>query len=147
MKLGKRGEELIKSYEQLRLKAYLPTPADVWTIGWGHTKGVKEGDTCTIEEAQRFFEEDTASAVATVNALQLPLTQAMFDALVSLVFNAGPEAIGLTATIGKAFRLHRWAEAWAGFTLWRKQGGKDLLGLMRRRSEEMVLFLNDGLPK
>ena len=46
------GLELIKSFEALRLEAYLPTPDDVPTIGYGHTKGVQMGDTCTEEEAE-----------------------------------------------------------------------------------------------
>jgi hypothetical protein len=31
---------MIKKSEGLRLVAYLPTPNDVWTIGYGHTKTV-----------------------------------------------------------------------------------------------------------
>ena len=87
----------------------------------------------------------------------------MFDALVSLVFNAGSGAIkpnkepvlkqdDLGSTIwreltgwGKAQRSDYY-EACEAFFLWRKQKGKDLLGLARRRAKEMVLFLEDGLP-
>jgi len=51
MKIGPVGIELIKSYEQLRLRAYLPTQDDVPTIGYGHTRGVALGLTCTEEQA------------------------------------------------------------------------------------------------
>ncbi|MEK4529863.1 lysozyme [Paenibacillus sp. FSL H8-0104] len=54
------------------------------------------GYTSPISQSQAnvFFTNDTASAVAAVNNVTLPagmsLTQSQFDALVSLTFNAGP---------------------------------------------------------
>lgn len=147
MTLGKRGEALIKQYETLKLTAYLPTPNDVSTIGWGHTRGVKMGDTCTRDQADRWFREDVRSSeLAVETSTGDTLTQSMYDALVSLVFNVGPAAVSSSSTIGKALRDSNYFAAWAGFALWRKQGKKDLLGLARRRAKEMVLFLEDGLP-
>lgn len=171
MKLGPRGEALIKGRETLRLVAYRPTPRDVWTIGWGHTRGVKKGDRCTPEQAEAWFWEDVAPVVAAINLFDYELTQAMFDALCSLGYNCG---IGSTATesellaladfaewmadlslvkpttestVGNALAENRYYTAWRGISLWTKQAGKDLLGLARRRAEEMVLFFEDGLPK
>ena len=46
-----QNEDLIKKWEELRLVAYLPTKNDVWTIGWGHTHGVKRGDKITTDQA------------------------------------------------------------------------------------------------
>ena len=145
LSLGGRGSGLIKSFETLRLKAYLPTPEDVLTIGWGHTRGVKLGEVCTIEQAEKWFVEDTASAIVAVRSLPCQLTQSMFDALCSLVYNAGPSTVAPGSTIGDALRkpVPDYYSAWAGFALWRKQKGKDLLGLARRRAEEMSLFLED----
>lgn len=168
MKLGPRGAELIKSYETLKFSAYLPTKDDVWTIGWGHTKGVKKGDICTIDQAEKWFREDVSGVENEVNSLiekwQVNLTQSMFDALVSLVFNVGGGAIkagkgnqalkqeDLGSTIWR--ELTGWGKdnksdyysACQTFMLWRKQKGKDLLGLARRRAKEIVLFLEDGMP-
>lgn len=152
MKLGLRGEKLIKSYETLKFSAYLPTKDDVWTIGWGRTKGVKKGDICTIDQAEKWFREDVAQAEMSVNILVesgIKLTQSMFDALVSLVYNVGPYAVAPDSTIGQA--LYSFAPedktdyyaACNGFFLWRKQNKKDLLGLARRRAKEMSLFLED----
>lgn len=62
MVLGECGKKLIKSYETLRLEAYMPTPNDKPTIGWGHTKGVKMGDVCNVAQAEKWFLEDTAEA-------------------------------------------------------------------------------------
>jgi lysozyme len=148
LELGPRGTQLIQSFETLRLEAYLPTPNDVPTIGWGHTKGVKLGMTCTVQQAQQWFAEDTAVAVSSVNAINatVALSQSMFDALVSLAFNAGVGAIGSTSTVGKALRAGSYFDAWRGMSLWTKQAGKDLRGLASRRSHEMALFMEDRLP-
>lgn len=146
MKLGDRGIKLIKSFEEYRSRAYLPTPDDVPTIGWGHTRGVKMGDVCTVEQAEKWFMEDAASSVKAVNSLSVKLTQSMFDALVSLIFNVGAGAVSSSSTIGKALVVVDYFSACAGFFLWRKQNKKDLLGLARRRAQEMVLFFEDGLP-
>lgn len=148
MKLGPRGEKLIKSYETLKFSAYLPTKDDVWTIGYGHTKGIKKGEICTIDQAEKWFREDVAWAEEAVNYLVSPggvkLTQSMFDALVSLVFNVGPSCVKVGSTIGDALRQNSaFYLACDGFFLWRKQAGKDLLGLARRRAKEMSLFLED----
>lgn len=97
--LGPRGEDLIKSYEGYSSEAYLPTPDDVPTIGWGHTRNVKMGDTCTPEQAEKWFQEDVSGAVSVVNNLAVNLTQSMFDALVSLVFNVGPSVLSLNNLI------------------------------------------------
>jgi len=145
--LGSRGFALIQSYEAYRSEAYLPTPDDVPTIGWGHTRGVRMGDRCTEEQAEIWLREDARVAVETVTAVALRtpgkrVTQAMFDALVSLVFNVGARAVtGVPSTIGNALILGDWFAAWAGFALWRKQAGKDLLGIVLRG-----LVLLDHLP-
>jgi lysozyme len=146
MKLGERGELLIKEYEHLALKAYLPTSHDRWTIGWGHTRGVKSGMSCTVEQADIWFAEDVEIAVSDVNKEGMALTQSMFDALVSLVYNVGPMPVTNRSVIGRALAVGNYFVAWQYFALWRKQGNKNLLGLARRRAREMVLFLEDGLP-
>lgn len=151
MRLGLRGEKLIKSYETLKFSAYLPTRDDVPTIGWGRTKNVKMGDICTIDQAEKWFREDVAWAEEAVNELitkwNVKLSQSMFDALVSLVFNTGPSSVTLASTIGRALDSGDYCLACNAFFLWRKQKGKDLLGLARRRAKEMVLFLEDNFPK
>jgi lysozyme len=144
--LGPRGIALIRGTEELRLVAYLPTINDVWTIGWGHTKGVHMGTTSTGEQAEEWFREDVAGPVAAVNAVGVPLSQGMFDALVSLVFEAGEGAIAPDSTVGAALRRRDYFGAWRGMALWTKQAGKDLRGLASRRAEEMALFMDDPLP-
>ena len=145
-KLGPRGAALIKSYEQLRLTAYKPTPNDVWTIGWGSTRNVHEGMTITEDEAELRFVLDTSEAVAMVNNLPVPLSQSAFDALVSLTFNAGPAAIAPDSTIGRSLNVGSYYGAWRGMALWTRQAGKDLRGLAARRAREMSLYMEDPLP-
>lgn len=143
--LGPRGASLIKGTETLRLVAYKPTPDDVWTIGWGHTRGVREGMDCTVEQAEQWFAEDTAEAVAAVNKLPARLSQSMFDSLVSLAFNAGA-SVTPGNTIWRELAAGDYFKAWRGISLWTKQAGKDLRGLAARRALEMSLFMEDPLP-
>lgn len=135
MKIGKGGLDLIKSFEGLRLKAYIPVKGDVPTIGWGHTKGVKMGDEITLATAKKFLAQDIAPTVAGVNrAIKVPITQNEFDACVSLAFN-----VGITA-FGKSTLVKRLNETPLEFLRWNKFRGKPLAGLTRRRKAEMKLF-------
>lgn len=144
--LGDRGANLIKSFERLRLIAYMPTPNDRPTIGYGSTHNVSMGMVITPAEAETRFNTDTYEAVQYVrHTIQVPLTASMFDALVSLAFNIGV-VIAQGSTIRTALLVGDYYAACQGFFLWRKQAGKDLLGLARRRVKEMELFLADGMP-
>ena len=89
MNIGSAGITLIKDFEKLELVAYMPTPDDVPTIGYGHTKGVKLGDTCTEEQAEAWLLEDLSDAQTCVNKriAGINITQNQFDAAVSLCFN------------------------------------------------------------
>jgi lysozyme len=144
MRIGERGLAIIKRYETLRLVAYLPTHNDRWTIGYGHTNGVHQGDRCTEAQADAWLREDVAVAERAVAGLGVPLSQSMYDALTSLVFNVG--SAPLRQTIGRRLKARNYFGAWEGMAAWRKQGGKDLRGLARRRAEEMALFFDDPMP-
>ena len=155
MNLGIKGEALIKSYEQLRLRAYAATADErkrgIWTIGWGRTKGVKEGDVCTPEQAQAWFEEDVADAVKCVNDhVQITLSQPEFDALISFRFNVGEGRIDphidgfITSSLLRHLNNHEIAEAANEFPKWNKQHGVVLDGLTKRRAAERALFLGEA---
>jgi GH24 family phage-related lysozyme (muramidase) len=96
LNLSSAGATLIQNDEDRRgpaLVAFKPTPSDVWTLGWGHTRDVCEGDTCTVEQARAWFVEDMAWAQAAVlGAVTVPLNQNQFDALVSFTENEGATA-------------------------------------------------------
>ena len=59
MKCSQEGLALIKKFEGCKLKSY-KCSAGVWTIGYGHTAGVKEGDVISQPEADKLLEEDIA---------------------------------------------------------------------------------------
>ena len=133
---------LIKKHEGLRLEAYLPTPNDVWTIGYGHTHTTKQGQKITEAQADALLRKDITWAEKAVNNLVVvPLTQNQFDALVSFVFNVGEGAFG-TSTLLRLLNSKDYEGAANQFLRWNKQKGKILNGLTKRREEERNLFLS-----
>lgn len=140
MNIAEPGLSLIKEFESCRLKAYMPTPDDVPTIGWGHTKGVKMGDTCTQAQADAWLAEDVAQFEEAVNqAVTVPLTQNEFDALVSFAYNVGSGALR-SSTLLKLLNDSDYDGAALQLLRWDKQAGKPLPGLTRRRKAEKALF-------
>lgn len=140
-----QNETLIKRWEELRLEAYLPTPNDKWTIGWGHTSGVKEGMRITKKQAEKFFDEDVQWAEDTVNELvRVGLNQYQFDALVSFVFNIGRTQFQ-RSTLLRKLNAGNYEGASEEFPKWKYQDGKVLRGLVRRRQDEMEYFLKSEM--
>lgn len=88
MEISNYAEEKIKEFEGLRLTAYRCS-AGKWTIGWGHTKGVRPGMTITTDEAQKFFEEDIQAVEEQLkrDPYYHNLGDSQRDALVSFTFN------------------------------------------------------------
>lgn len=140
--LSSHGEDLIKGFEQLRLVAY-PDDKGVWTIGWGHTgPEVVEGLTCTTEQAETWFQEDTLWAVKGVNdSLTTNVSQQQFDALTSFTFNVG---VGAEAhsTMVKLVNARDLAGAAAEFPKWDHVDGVVNAGLLWRRRQEQRIFLS-----
>ncbi len=140
MNTNDAGLEIIKSCETCRLKAFLPTPHDVPTIGWGHTSGVKLGDACTQEEADEWLKEDLHRAENCVDkSVSADLTENEYSALVSFIYNVGCGAF-LGSTLLEFINDSRMDDAAAQFARWNKQHGIVLNGLTRRRAAEAELF-------
>ena len=140
MKTSIIGRNLIKTFEGYRENAYLD-PVGIWTIGYGHTGGVKEGDTVTEAGADALLQQDLKAAENTVNATGLKLSQLQFDALVSLVFNIGSGNFNSSTLLKKLKEntapgdaIEKWWKAW------NKGGGKVLPGLVKRRAAEYTLY-------
>ena len=90
LKTSQEGISLIKSFEGCELTAYRCS-ADVPTIGYGHTAGVSDGDTCTQEEAETMLANDLVEFEDYVkNYVESELQQNEFDALVAWTYNLGP---------------------------------------------------------
>jgi lysozyme len=140
MNLGHSGTALIQSFETLRLAAY-QDQRGIWTIGWGHTLGVVEYQTCTQAEADEWFLQDTQYAVDGINrTVCVGLTQNQFDALVSFTFNVG---IGSEAhsTLLAYINGGNFYDAADQFLAWNHINGVPNAGLTRRRLAERALFL------
>lgn len=139
MKVSKTGLDLIKEFEGLRLKAY-QCQANVWTIGFGHTRDVKAGDVITAEAAERMLVDDVdVFELAVSKAVTVPLTQNQFDALVSLAFNIGATAFANSTMVRK---LNNNMDAADEFLRWRYVNRVESPGLLRRREAERALFLS-----
>lgn len=145
MTISSVGIQLITSFEDLKLKAY-DDGVGVWTIGYGTTiypnsVSVKKGDSCTLEQAKSFFQHDLRRFQTAVNdAVNIPLSQNQFDALVSLAYNIGTNAFK-TSTLVKYLNALDYKAAADQFLVWNKAGGSVLKGLVRRREAERALFL------
>ncbi|WP_293316290.1 lysozyme [Phenylobacterium sp.] len=139
MKTSQEGKALIKKFEGCELKAYL-CPAQVWTIGYGHTAGVSEGDVCTQEDADRMLAEDLEEFEGYVReAVDVPLEQNEFDALVAWTYNLGPGNLR-SSTMLKKLNDSKFEEVPSEIRRWNKSGGEVLDGLVRRREAEALLF-------
>nr|WP_314591604.1 lysozyme [uncultured Serratia sp.] len=143
MQTSKKGRDFIKGFESLELVAY-PDPGTggkPWTVGWGHTKGVKQGDRITKEQAEQFLSDDLAVFELTVNsAIKRPMTQNQFDAMVSLAFNIGGPAFA-GSTLVKKFNADDIQGAADQFPRWKFSGGEVMPGLVKRRAAEREVFL------
>lgn len=146
------GLALIKRFEGLSLRAY-PDPGTggkPWTIGIGATvypdgRVVKAGDTITAEQAEEYLRHDLARFEAAVTKLTGGVaTQGQFDALTSLAYNIGSEALR-TSTLLRKHNEGDHAGAQKEFPRWNKAGGRVMAGLVKRRAAEAALY-GKGTP-
>ena len=136
MKTSQNGIDLIKKFEGCRLKAY-KCAADVWTIGYGHTKGVEPYEIITLTEAEKLLREDLSEYESNVDKYRLRYgwNQNEFDALVSFAFNLGSiDKLTANGTRSRATIADK-------MLTYNKAGDKVLAGLTKRRQAERELFL------
>lgn len=139
MKISKEGIALIKKFEGIELEAYQDS-VGVWTIGYGHTKGVKEGDNISLKQAEAMLEEELVEYEGYINNMvELGLEQNQFDALVAWVYNLGPTNLR-ESTLLKVLNQGLFDEVPFEIKRWNKAGGQVLNGLVRRREAEALLF-------
>lgn len=136
------ASDFVKQFEGRELKSYRCS-AGVLTIGYGHTKGVKEGDEISASEAEQLLVEDLTAIADDLNRLvNVPVSEGQYIALLSLAFNIGATALKKSTLI---FHLNhgRYDEAADEFDKWIYAGGKVSEGLKRRRAAERELFEED----
>lgn len=137
--------ELIKRFEGMELVAY-PDPGSAdgkpWTIGYGHTAGVKPGDRCTEAQAHDWLKQDLAWVVNAINdKTRVELSQSVFDALCSFVYNVGAGAYGMSTLLRRLNANEDQVPVLSQeLPKWIKGGNSQVLpGLVRRRDAEVAL--------
>ena len=142
MKISEVGIKLICKWEEFRPYAYV-CPAGLWTIGYGHTDGVKPTDKIDLAQGEAYLRKDLEIVERCLNSLDIKLNQNQYDALCSLIFNIG---IGnfKRSTLLKHLQAKQYDKASSEFLKWRKANGKVLKGLEARRKDEQELF-NKGI--
>lgn len=141
--VNKAGLDLMKEFEGCKLTAY-PDPAtggEPWTIGFGHTGGVKKGDVWTQAKADSVFADDVSKFADGVAKLicAAPTTSNQFSAMVSLAFNIGLGNFKESTLL----RMHKdgdYSGAAGQFIRWNRAAGKVMAGLTRRREAEAALY-------
>lgn len=145
MKASRILIDALKRFEGFRASAYR-CPAGVWTIGYGHTSGVKRGDKISEAEADRLLRRDLIACEAYVEQLNVTCKQEKFDALVDFCFNMGREALEHSTLLRKIRHCAPDAEVRAEFMRWvyaTVAGKKRVLdGLVKRRQWEADRFFN-----
>jgi lysozyme len=137
--VSERGLDLIRDFEKCRLKAYRDS-GGTWTIGYGHTAGVRKGDTITQAQADAFLKADAAATVHAVNGMvKVPVSQCQFDALVDFAFNCGANAL-MHSTLLKKLNAGDYDGAAAEFLRWDHDNGQQVAGLTKRRTADKTLF-------
>lgn len=132
--------DIVKSFEGCKLVAYQDVRG-IWTIGYGHTKGVYPGMTCTQAQADAWLIADLQEASSEL--LQVspgPFAPGAQDALISFVFNLG---IGdyRSSTLREYVHAQDWPAVKTEFLKWDHSGGQVIAGLLRRREAESAMIV------
>lgn len=143
--VNEAGINLIKKWEGFRAETYKDS-VGVLTIGYGHTKNVKQGDTITEPEALELLNEEVAGFAASVEKYVItnkyvPLNDNQFSALVSLTYNIGIGWMVFQFGLFKMLVDLKYREAASRILAYHYAGGEPLQGLKNRRKEERELFL------
>jgi len=139
MIISTAGVDLLTHFEGLRLEAYQDS-VGVWTIGYGHTKGVTPSMKITESQANNLLKTELIEYQNYINGMvNISLDQCQFDALVCWVYNLGPTNLKNSTLLtllnqGVKFQIPEQIRRW------NRAGGKVLKGLVRRRTAEALMF-------
>ena len=140
--ISDKGIYAIKKFEGCELIAYQDA-VGVWTIGYGHTKGVSEGDIISSAQAEALLLKELKEYENYVHELvEVPLHQYQLDALVSWTYNLGPTNLK-SSTMLKVLNEGKYNEVPDQMRRWNRAGGKVLEGLVKRRDYEARLFAGE----
>ena len=142
----------IRRFEGLRLNLYTDA-AGYPTIGYGHwiPPGQQAPETCTLEQAEAWLEQDANVACQRVRQLvTVPMTQAQCDALTDFVYNLGGTALA-NSTMLRYVNAGDWQSAAQQCLLWNHAHVNGqlvvLTGLTVRRQWEAARMLQDAQPQ
>ena len=139
MQLSNKGVHLLKYFEGCETVAYQDS-VGVWTIGYGHTKGVYAGMTITQKEADSMLLTELEEYESYVeNMVSVELTQEQFDALVVWIYNLGPTNFK-SSTLLRKLNSGDYSAVPTEIKRWNKAGGRVLEGLVKRREAEAAMF-------
>lgn len=147
-KISKKGVDLIKSFEGLRLKPYLCS-ANVPTIGYGNTF-YENGSKVTLKDTSITEARATELLAWSLTKFEQyvdsycidTISQTQFDALVSFCYNVGPANLKASTLLKKVNKDPNDPTIRAEFMKWNKAGGRALAGLTRRREAEANLYFS-----
>lgn len=140
--INAEGLALIKRFEGCGLTAY-PDPGSggiPWTIGYGHTIGVKPGMIITEAQAEEFLLDDLSFVSSQVSTYfgACPLSDNQFSALVCFAYNVRSWRGSLLFQTVYNRKFDEAAKMWPSYD---EAGGHPMLGLHRRRIAEAALFV------
>ena len=141
------AKDLIKQFEGCKLQSY-KCPRGIWTIGYGLTyypnyEPVKEGETITQEQADRYLDQTIDKFTSKVLQLTLKkLTENQRAALISFVYNVGITNFSTSTLLKKVNKDPRDPTIREEFLKWNKANGQLLQGLVSRRQLEANLYFS-----
>lgn len=141
MKTSDYALQRLKEFEGLRLKAY-KCPGGAWTIGYGHTPGVREGMVISKDEASKLLEADVKyfEGFLAGEPYAEDLTQGQWDALISFLFNLGIGNYKRSTLRKRILEDVNHNDIPNQFRRWNKADGKVLPGLVKRREWECQMY-------
>lgn len=131
---------IIRRFEGCRLEAYRDG-GGVWTIGYGHTAGVKEGmriDFKTAEALLLATAGDVLDRIARLVRVNLKVTQ--WSALVSFSYNVGVGAFAASTMLKRINDGSPTMTVANEFRRWRFDNGVEVAGLLSRRTTEAAIY-------
>lgn len=142
--MNQAGFDLLRSFEGFAkliapdlVEAYQDI-VGVWTIAYGFTRGVKQGDRMTRVEAD-------ARLITEVAPFEAGLgvdggTPNQLAAMTCLAYNIGLTHF-LASTVRRLHDAGDFSGAANAFRMWNMAGGRVVPGLARRREAERLLYL------
>jgi lysozyme len=158
MNVSDKAIHMIKHHEGVRQNPY-QCPAKLWTVGVGHVMFPEQGN-LKIDQRDAFVPPPEAMRKYSMEEVDgilrsdldrfergverfcpVPLTQGMFDGLVSFSFNVGLGTLQRSTLRQKLLRGDK-EGASEELLKYCMAGGKVLKGLQNRRIDERALFLS-----